>query len=516
MKFDPFGRSRLWSVHKKRSLGDAEALQDVVTSEMIASSVPNRLAEVPVKTILARHRLRYRMFGDDAKVSMDTSWMATAEKAASENNQIYVFKDWTEDDFKALAAVANDPTEEELRDLAFIDGFWSNSPYYYLGEMVPSGSLFSGFGIVKLRDMCSGIPDIPLTEQQAIEQGGWGTPFNLIGQRRPPDPDTAAYAFAQKYAANPFFCGKADVMPVPRTLTPEVIQRGSGFLHVRVPSAIFPTGLTTYTRREAGYPEFFGIDVNLPWEEVKGQALRSVAMLDALVDYPFPPPIDIRPQYWYATFTEDMKNFLRQDIVVNRALARLWITVATVNKYNDIAAWIMHDIEKQARDDKRDKLIQTIALGATFAVITLGLGYALAPLLAPLATAGIPVTGSTVASAITSGVQQAMTAEQKKDAAKAMEDVAKLFAADAPAFSKEALAARDTFGYLGEALTELTEEQKAAIDQVKNSPEYSASEVGEQYDAEPSNWPLQKKLMIGGGIAAAGVAAILTIGLLRG
>lgn len=497
MKFDPFGRSRIWSVHKKRSLGDAEALQDVVTSEMIASSVPNRLAEVPVKIILARHRLRYRMFGDDGKVSTDTSWMAEAEKTAEERNQIYVFKDWTEDDFKALAAVANDPTEEELRDLAFIDGFWANSPYYALGELVPSGSLFSGFGITKLRDMCSGIPDLP------------AKPFA--------SQDPQAYEFAKKYAANPFFCGKADVMPVPRTLTPWVIGSGSSWMHVRIPSAYFPTGLVTYKKQEAGYPEFFGIDVNLPWEEVKAIALRSVAMMDALVDYPFPPPIDIRPQYWYSTFLGDMKNFLRQDIVVNRALARLWITVATVNKYNDIAAWIMHDIEKQARDDKRAHLIQTIALGATFAVITLGLGYALAPLLAPLATAGIPVTGSTVASAITSGVQQAMTAEQKKDAAKAMEDVAKLFEADAPAFSKEALAAKDTFGYLGEALTELTEEQKAAIDQVKNSPEYSASEVGEQYEEEPSSWPVQKKLMIGGGIAAAGVAAVLaTIGLLKG
>ena len=126
------------------------------------------------------------------------------------------------------------------------------------------------------------------------------------------------------------------------------------------------------------------------------------------------------------------------------------------------------------------------------------------------------ITADAVASAVMGGVQQAISAEQKKQAAEDMDKVGKMFEADAPAFAQEAYKVRDTFSYMGEAMSDLTDEQKAAIDQVKASPEYSSAEVGEQYDVEPSSWPLQKKLMIGGGIAAAGVAAVLAVVFLKG
>jgi len=470
LRSDPFGRARLWNVHVRRPhLGQAES-PEVITSEMIAGAVPNRLSEIPVKTILARHRLQYRMFSNSTgqawadEISTDTTWMAPANAWTDAYKQAYLFKGWTEGDFKALAAVANDPTEDELEDLALIDGFFKGSQAYITGSTITTSSSALGIGnkTISLLQPCSGLPATSPVSQEYT-------------------------AWLQKYSKNPFFCGAPQNIPKPRTMA-------------------FHRDLLAY----------FGIDPELPWEEVKPIILRAIAMLEALVDYPFPPPIDIRPQYWYESIKSDMNKFIRQDIIVVKDLAKLWITCAIVNGYNAVSAWIIHDLEKDARDDKRMRIIQMVGMGATFAIFTAGLGYALAPFLAPVVAAGVPITADAVASAVMGGVQQAISAEQKKQAAEDMDKVGKMFEADAPAFAQEAYKVRDTFSYMGEAMSDLTDEQKAAIDQVKASPEYSSAEVGEQYDVEPSSWPLQKKLMIGGGIAAAGVAAVLAVVFLKG
>lgn len=460
MKFDPFGRSRLWNAHARgRGLGQAavEEGPEIITSDMIAGALPNRLSEVPVWIILSRRKLAVRIFGPDMKVSTDTSFMTQSE-VLSRSGGVYLFKDWTEQDMAAMAAVANDPTEDELQDLALVDGYFAGTQYAKkLDSYTRPGSMFDpGAKEISFSSYCS-------------------------------DP---------KYSKNPFFCQPAQKYDKPRTM-----------------SLVF---MDAWLANSGRYSDYFGIDPNLPWEEVKPVMLRAIAVMDALKDYPFPPPIDIRPQYWYVSTKGDINKFIRQDIIVTRDLARIWITMAIVNNYNAVAAWIVHDLEKEARDDKRMAVIKAIGMGAAFAIITAGLGYALAPVIAPLVSAGVPVTADAVASGIMSGVQQALSADQKKQLADDMDKVGKMFDADAPAFAAEAYKVRDTFSYLGEAMSELTDEQKEAINQARQSPEYGASEVGEQYDVEPSNWPLQKKLMIGGGIAAAGVATILAIGFLKG
>lgn len=474
MRSDPFGRARLWNVHARRPrLGQAEA-PEVITSEMIAGAVPNRLSEISVKTILARHRLQYRMFSNSTgqawadEVSTDTTWMAPANAWTDAYKQAYLFKGWTEGDFKALAAVANDPTEDELEDLALIDGFFKGSQAYISGSTITTSSSALGIGnkTISLLQPCSGVP---ATSPVSQEYTSW----------------------LQKYSKNPFFCETPQDIPKPRTMA-------------------FHRDLLDY----------FGIDPELPWEEVKPIILRAIAMLEALVDYPFPSPIDIRPQYWYESIKSDMNKFIRQDIIITKPLARMWITLSLVNEgpagIPALTAWIIHDLEKEARDQKRIRIIQMVGMGATFAIFTAGLGYALTPILAPVVAAGVPITADAVASAVMSGVQKVLSAEEKKNVAETMDKVGQMYEADNAAFAKEAYAVRDTFNYMGEAMSDLTDEQKAAIEESKTTPEYGAAEVGEQYDVEPSNWPLQKKLLIGGGIAAAGVAAVLAVVFLRG
>jgi hypothetical protein len=430
---------------------------------MIAGAVPNRLYEVPVWIILSRRKLAARILGSDGKVSTDTSFMAQAE-ALARTGQVYLYKNWTAQDLATMAAVANDPTEDELQDLALIDGYFSGTKYAYMLDSYTRPASMSA----------------PRKEEISFISY-CSTPTHLLNPR------------LAGMSKNPFFCQPAQKYDTPRTM-------------ISVWSVPWP----------GVYNDYFGINPTLPWEEVKPVMLRAIAVMDALKDYPFPPPIDIRPQYWYVSTKSDINTFVRQDIIVTRNLARIWITMAIINNYASVAAWIVHDLEKEARDDKRMAVIKAVGMAAAFAILTAGLGSLLAPVIAPLVSAGIPITAEAVASGIMTGVQQAISADQKKQMADQMDKIGKMFEADAPAFAAEAYKVRDTFSYLGEAMSELTEEQQAAIDQVKQNPEYSASEVGEQYDVEPSNWPVQKKLLIGGGIAAAGVAAILTIGLLRG
>lgn len=415
------------------------------------------------------------MFALDGVVSTDTTWMAPAAGTAAAFGQASIFYGWTEGDFKALAAVANDPTEDELEDLALIDGFFKGSPAYTDGStIVREGWTNPQTKRLSLRAMCGGKPDMQ---------------SNYPGS----DAERDAWQFAKKYAANPFFCAPAQNIPKPRTMS-------------------------FFLQPFWGLAKYFDINPELPWEEVKPVVLRAIAMLEALMDYPFPSPIDIRPQYWYQAAQSDINKFIRQDIVITKPLARLWVTCSLVNEgptgIASLSAYIMHDMERDARHRARIEIVQKVAMAATFAVLTLGLGYALAPLIAPLVSAGIPITTEAVSGAVISGVQKALTAKEAKDAAETMDKVGKLFEVDNAAFAQEAYKVRDTFNYMGEAMSDLTDEQKAAIDQVKSSPEYSSSEVGEQYDVEPSSWPTQKKILIGGGIAAA-VAAGLAIAFLR-
>ena len=465
MRFDLFGRARLWNTH---GLGQATAKEEpeIITSDMIAGAVPNRLSEVPVWIILSRHFLSIRVFGPDGKVDTDTSFMPQAERMTSPYTKYY-FRNWTQQDLAALAAVANDPTEEELQDLALIDGY------------------FAGYGR-QLRDVpnCGGMmnPCGPGVEKTTDI-------MKRICSSTPYGPGANA-----KYIKNPFFCGTAQKIVIPKTM-----------------NMVWNFGWS------GGYTDYFGIDPSKPWEEVKPVLLRAIAVMEALKDYPFPPPIDIRPQYWYVSTQADIKKFIRQDIIVTRDLARIWITMAIVNNYEPVSAWIIHDLEKSARRAKRMEVIKAVGMGAAFAIFTAGLGYALAPAIAPLVSAGIPITADAVASGVMAGVQQAISADQKKQIAENMDKIGQLFATDAPRFAEEAYKVRDTFSYLGEAMSELTDEQKAAIEEGKTNKEYSAQEVGEQYDVDPSNWPLQKKLLIGGGIAAgAGVLGVILISILKG
>lgn len=475
MSYDLFGRSRLWAARPVRiRLGQGPYSE--ITPEMLAPGIPNRLDEIPATVIFERREL-LRLADENGNFPSDLD--AALEKIKNTPNKD-LLSGWNKDDYRLLLEISQNPTEQEMEDLALIDGFVGLGKQPFVSSYLdPQGRLSPIIrDRIRLDYACGKETDYSAQVRQK---------FNPPPYKR------------GLFQGNGFFCGEKQQIPIPRS------------------AALYYTSSAIGTNRLA---EYYGIDLSLPWQEIKGPVLRVIAVLDALVDYPFPSPIGLRPLYWYEypSVKAAARQFIHQDIIINRALARLWITMAIIGDkgdvYNTVSAYIIHDIKKEARDRKRDLIIQKIAMAATFAIITLGLGYALAPAVAAIIPAGVPVTGATVASAITSGVQQALSAQEKKDVAEAMETISEQFAQSDPAFAAEAKKAADTFSFLGEQITEMTEEERLAAEEAKADKD-ELSNVAEDPLAEPDYGESTTNLLIGGGIAAgiaASVAGILLLG----
>jgi hypothetical protein len=449
---DPFAHRVFWN---RPRLGQQEILP-----EMIAPRVPNRLDELTVDRILQRHLMLILTDGAGNIPASRPSYRDVYLRGKNFKD-LYdaTLRDWSDQDYATLVAIFRDPTEDELKDLALIDEFFRVGRRSYMKVYA--------------------YPDS--TEERLRGSACSTQPGGIFGAQLP--------GVHQALIGNPFFCPGIHEIPLPKSM----------YAFLRYP--------------EPGYPKYFGIRNDLPWEEVKGPVLRSIAVLDALVNYPFPSPISLMPSYWYAypEVHEAAKTFIHQDIIINRALARLWITFAIIGDggsvYNNVSARIIHDLEKEARDAKRMAIIRGIGLAAVFAIITAGLGAALAPAIAAIVPAGVPLTGATVASAITSGVKQAMTYQEKKDATDALEKISDLFAQSDPAFAAEASKLAETFGFLGEKVKELTAEGLEAAAEGKRAKD-DLSDVPEDPAAPPPNYGLTTNLLVGGGVAAAGVAAL--------
>jgi hypothetical protein len=383
---------------------------------------------------------------------------------------------WNDEDMRILLQVANGPTADEIRDLALVDAFF--------GREERDGR---GGDLTKLIAplACTGgqLPrtsDDPALRRLFHEPGERRISLAWMATPRRNQPTTIA--------SNPFFCTPAT--------------------QVQVPS---PGSLLRVNLRE-----FFAIDSREEWGDVRMTLDNSLAFLTALVDYPFPSPISVMPGVWFGHVQGNIREFVHQDLFITPPLARLWVTLAVVTKYNDASAEIVHKLKRDAKRKKRKELIRKIALAATFAVITAGLALALAPLVAPLVAAGIPLSASTVAGGVTGVIQYAMNEQDRKQAAEDLEKVAEQFERDDPAFAAEARKAAETIDYLAAATkraAELTQEETDAIREGDTESEYTPQEVG--YFPDESHEPglSTETLIVGGGIAAG--AAALLVAFLR-
>ena len=373
----------------------------------------------------------------------------------------------TPDENAVLNLIASAPTDDELGDLAIVDGFFKSTPNRYsqaptdnLTQAVCAGlkkgdpvSLPSsdvnagraGFGAYRIQppgpaDLILAwlLPAPPAAPQGGGGGGGWGGLFRRQPEAPPPNvPQVEIDALKD----SKFFCG--------------------------------PENSYAYMNPN------FGISESDPWGNVKMKVKNAIVLGNVIAGYPFPPPIDQYKEYFWQAAASDIQSMLNAPTPIDPETARFWLTIFIIGNYNTMVDRIQSDLKKEAEKKKRKQLLVTIGLTV--------LGIVAAIVLPGLIAAAIAV----IKSAITTYVQ----IEDQKKAAKAMADSAKLFEKDAPAFSAEAQHAAeilDVQAAMQEANAPNSPDMQAAID-----------EVAAQTSSGPS------PLLVGGGIAAAAAAALL-------
>lgn len=358
-----------------------------------------------------------------------------------------------------LFEVSQNPTDEELKDLATIDNLFSENFYadstttnevcYYAkhGE-----SRFGGFKFAP--------PGMPVTGESALVNYLHPTPpaVKPRGYKPPTPPDTS-------FLNDKFWC------PDPDNMGPSIYR---SYMPLFGPSSTF-----------AG---MFGIDVNKTWGEVKLATENGLTMLKVKSGYPLPPPLDMAPDYvWSFAAGPHLVEMANIGGKIDPEVFRAWYTMAVLVAYDAAADHIIEVQKKKAKKAKRKAIIKAVA----FVIAGIVLSFI------------VPGIIAAAISAIKSAIEMYIAAKERAAAAKAMADSAKMFEADAPAYAAELQKTADMMDFAAAqeaANAPLTPEQISAIQEVKDNPDPGAT---------PSTGS-----MVVGGIAATGIVATL-IALLK-
>lgn len=353
-------------------------------------------------------------------------------------------------DRQALAAIAENPTAEELEDLSIIDGFFQAAPSYVNAPPNPSLTVAVCQGLQDPRSM--GVyalgaigPRVVMTPASAFVRWLLYQPPNVF-RGRPGPPNVTPEELAT-IKDNPFFCG-----PIRPFSTPSRIR--------------------------LDYPSWFGIDQNATWGAIKLEVKNAITVMEQIDSFPFPPPIgEYVYQYW-ATVQGNLQKIVHIGSKVEPEGLRFWITLSVLENYEGMVSRIEHELKRKAKKAKKKAILTAIGLS----VASLVLIWAL------------PVVAAAAVTIIKAGIDTYMTLEKRRKAAKDMAEAAKLFEKDAPAFAEEV-----------DKLAKMMDEQAAAEERAKALPPDLVQELN-----EPDPWspqPTVEPLAIGGGVAVIALAA---------
>jgi hypothetical protein len=229
------------------------------------------------------------------------------------------------------------------------------------------------------------------------------------------------------------------------------------------------------------FASMFGIDTAKTWGEVKQAVKNGQIMLQVKASYPFPPPIDTAPNALWNRLT-DLPKLANVGAQIDPEAFSAYLTLKTLELYNEVTDAIIAEAKAAAKRAKRKALIKVIALS----VASIVLAFVLPAVIAAAVTA------------IKIAVEAYTDAKERRKAAKAMAEAAKLFAEDAPAFAAQVQKTADMLdseAAQAEADAPLTPEQLEAIQEVK---------------AEMPSTPVGTYVI--GGVAATGlIAALVTL-----
>lgn len=337
-----------------------------------------------------------------------------------------------------IQALAIDPSSGTLDDLQVIDGFFGGGLTAELCAIMNGKGNRSPFG---------------RNQQPSLAQSvySWmtvSTPGHGFFGGTPPN---ASDAELEAIRSNPFYCG-----------TPEE----------------FPQ--VVYGMDKSDYAGWFGIDSAGTWGSVKLQVQNAMTVMSVVGGYPFPPPLDLQDKaaFWILSIGE-IREIVQTPYPVDPEAVRIWITMTILANYADWVDKIAADAKSAAKKAKRKMIMKTI-------------GLAIASLVAAfLLPAVIAVTAAAIKTAITTYVD----AQKRRKAAQDMANASKMFADDAPGFSKEV-----------DHAAQVMDEQAAAQEAAATPPPDVQAAIAEVKSETGPAWGTI--LPIGGGIAAAGFAAL--------
>ncbi len=408
----------------------------------------NRLLGLPTQLLMDR----YQVVFDEYDAGNSEKTVNYAQRGDLSARVWPLPGDFDQADIDILLAVRDNPTPDELRDLAMID------------------SVLLGPQVKDARDWMCGYPR---------DQGNWDyTPLYREFMY-----DTAGIR------ANPFFC------PPGIVFNPPGLPRG------------YPSlghGQRTYLQLT---------DLSLPWRDKKTQVRNTYLLFQALNNFPFPNPIPVLPAAWYNNpdVHTGLINLIKEPLPLEDdsalTLIRMWLTAVTLQTLEAVAHVIADELESELKDDLRMEIIQTVAVSIGIAILTAGLGAALATVVPSITIpGGLTVSTVSAVEALSAAAQGYMSKEEQEEAAKELAQVAELFRPDNPAFAEEVDKLKSTFEYLSgrtwEA-TELTQEEIAVIRQIRTERQISVENYG-TLDTQVHELTKPSAIWgIGAGVAAA-------------
>jgi hypothetical protein len=229
----------------------------------------------------------------------------------------------------------------------------------------------------------------------------------------------------------------------------------------------------------------FGIDSKRTWAEVKQAVENALIIVDVHSKYPFPPPVDTRPELFWKYASKDLPKTANISGRVDPEAVRFWMTLAALQYYDAMSTQIQQEAAAAAAAARRRGwIISIISLIASIIV----------PFLLPAVLVSAIAVIKTVITTI-------IDVNQRKAAAKALADTSKLFAKDAPAFAAEVQKTADMMDSQAaqeQAAQPLTPEQQSIINGISAT--------------TPSSTPVGT--YVAGGVVGVGAIAAL-IALLR-
>lgn len=353
----------------------------------------------------------------------------------------------TEDEKTVLTLISLDPTEQELADLAIIDGFFPGQSARYVQGFVPDLT----------QQICQMLKSGKIPQQF----GGFGR-----GQIQPPSPAEAIAGWMLYKPAAPTGRWAPRTTPEPNVTQDEIDSI---------------TGNKFFCQDPNSYPynnSNFGIDPSQAWGTIKMKVQNAITMAQVIADYPFPPPIDEYKGTFWQFAASDIQQMININSPLDPEAIRFWITLFVIGNYNAMVDKITSDLKRKAKAEKRKNLLKVIGLAV----------------LGVIAAFVLPAVIAVIVTAIKTAVTTYVDIQKRKEAAKAMAESAKLFEKDAPAFSAEA-------DKTAKLLDEVTALQTA---NQKPDPEMQAA-----IDEVAAETPGTSPLLPIAGIAAAGVGAFL-------